>query len=49
MRPGGFADVTCEDGDGRVVFRQQISFTDFPLPSVTLYLEYGTLMLPQER
>jgi len=25
------------------------SFTDFPLPAATLYPEYGTLMLPQER
>jgi hypothetical protein len=45
----GWADVTCDDGDGRVVVRQRISFTDFPLPEVTLYLEYGTLMLPRER
>jgi hypothetical protein len=29
--------------------RLLLSFTDFPLREVTLYLEYGTLMPPQER
>ena len=49
VRPGCEADVTCDDGDGRVVARQHLSFTDFPLAEATLYLEYGTLMLPSER
>jgi hypothetical protein len=49
VRPGCEADLTCDDGDGRVIARQHLSFTDFPLPEATLYLEYGTLMLPSER
>jgi hypothetical protein len=49
VRPGCEADLTCDDGDGRVIVRLHLSFTDFPLPEATLYLEYGTLMLPRER
>jgi hypothetical protein len=49
VSPDGSAEAVCDDGDGRVVARQSITFTDFPLPAVTLYLEYGTLMLPSER
>jgi hypothetical protein len=49
VRPGCEADLTCDDGDGRVIVRLHLSFTDFPLPETTLYLEYGTLMLPSER
>jgi hypothetical protein len=43
------AEAVCDDGDGRVVVRQRIGFTDFPLSKAVLYLEYGALMLPSER
>jgi hypothetical protein len=43
------AVLTCDDGNGRIVARQDIEYTDFPLPEITLWLEYGTLMLPSER
>ncbi|MGG5810879.1 DUF6876 family protein [Falsiroseomonas sp. CW058] len=45
----GAAILTCDDGDGRVVARQEIEFTDFPLMEVKLWLENGVLMLPSER
>lgn len=41
--------LTCEDGNDREVLREDIQFTDFPLPELTLWLENYTLMLPGER
>ena len=29
--------VTCEDGNGKEVYRQELDYTDFPLPEVKLY------------
>lgn len=29
--------VTCDDGNGHIVYRQCIPFTDFPLETITLY------------
>jgi len=52
------AILICEDGNGHEVTRQNIPYTDFPLPEFTLYLERGSLdgetecqiiMLPSER
>lgn len=45
--------LTCEDGNGKVVFKRDILFTDFPEPEITLWLIYdgnpdATLLLPQE-
>ncbi len=46
------ATVSIEDGNDNVFARQEISYTDFPLTSLTLYAcWYGTswiLMLPSE-
>jgi hypothetical protein len=43
------AVLTCEDGNGRELARQEIEFTDFPLPEgMTLYLDGGVLLLPSE-
>jgi len=39
----------CEDGNDNEVTRQEIEFTDFPLPEIRLWLENKTLMLPSER
>jgi hypothetical protein len=52
------ATLTAEDGNGMRIARQHIWYTDFPLASVKLYLERGSvdgitpawvLMLPGER
>lgn len=48
-RIDGGAVLTCDDGNGRIVARQEIEFTDFPLPEFTLWCEFGTVMLPSER
>lgn len=41
--------VICLRDAGDEAFRQHLPLTDFPLPSVKLYLENGVLMLPSER
>jgi hypothetical protein len=44
------AVATCQaDTNATVLVRQEIEYTDFPLPSVKLYLEDRVLMLPGER
>jgi hypothetical protein len=44
------AVIICEDGKGVELARQELSYTDFPLPDgITLFLEDGILMLSSER
>lgn len=48
------AVVTCQEDDGaEAIVRQEIEYTDFPLPELTLYCEQSDghrfLMLPGER
>jgi hypothetical protein len=49
------ADKTCvlsfDEGydDGKILGKQNISYTDFPLPEMTIYAENNTMMLPSER
>ena len=46
---GDEAFLRCEDGNGRELARQEIEYTDFPLPEgVKLFLSDGVLMLPSE-
>ena len=46
---GGDALLICEDGNYKELARQEISYTDFPLPEgIKLYLDGGVLMLPSE-
>lgn len=40
--------LTCDDGDGRIVFTKQIEFTDFPLSEIKLYCTDGVILLPSE-
>jgi hypothetical protein len=50
------AVVVLEDGNDRLLYRQPIPFTDFPLPEIMLFLEDGevggkpakVLLLPSE-
>lgn len=43
------AVLICEDGNGHVLMKEDIAYTDFPLPEgVTLYLDNGVLLLPGE-
>jgi hypothetical protein len=42
------AVLVCEDGNGNQVTRQDINYTDFPLPKITMYLTDRVLLLPSE-
>ena len=49
---GATAKVSIEDGNDNVLASQEIEYTDFPFPSITLYgcwdAEHWVLMLPSE-
>ena len=48
-KPPVMAVLTGKDDEpGRVLARQEIEFTDFPLDSIKLYVEGGVLLLPSE-
>ena len=36
--------LTCDDGNNRIVYKQSIPFTDFPLPEVKLYFCNNVIM-----
>jgi len=40
--------LTCDDGNGRVVFSKEIGFTDFPANGITLWFTNNTILLPRE-
>lgn len=40
--------LTCDDGNGNVVFTKEIHFTDFPLPEIKLYFTDRVILLPSE-
>jgi len=40
--------LTCDDGNGNIVFSKDIEFTDFPLDEVTLWFANGVIYLPSE-
>ena len=43
------AILTCDNGNGRILVTEEISYTDFPLPEgIRLYLDNGVLLLPSE-
>jgi hypothetical protein len=42
------ATLTCDDGNGRIVFEKPIPFTDFPLPEFSLWFTNNTIYLPSE-
>ena len=46
---GSGATLTCERDSGDVAIKQEIPYTDFPLDEVKVWLENGTLYLPNER
>jgi hypothetical protein len=49
VRPDRTAALTCDDGNGRIVFRKEIEYTDFPLDEITLWFENNVIYLPSER
>jgi hypothetical protein len=40
--------LTCDDGNGRVVYAKRIDYTDFPLAEIKLYFTDNVIMLPSE-
>jgi hypothetical protein len=48
VRPDRTAALTCEDGNYNVVYTQELEFTDFPEPGITLWLSNGVIYLPSE-
>ncbi|TXM69661.1 DUF6876 family protein [Methylobacterium sp. WL120] len=44
----GKGKVVCEDGNDNAVFSQDIDFTDFPEPGITMWLTDGVILLPSE-
>jgi hypothetical protein len=48
VRPDHKATLSCEGGNGNVVFSKEIEFTDFPLDEVILYFTNDVIYLPSE-
>ncbi len=48
VKPDCSAVITCDDGNGRIVYKQSLSFSDFPLPEIKLYFRDNVIMLPSE-
>ena len=48
VNPDDSAVVTCDDGDGKIVYTQKIPFTDFPLHEVKIYFANHVIHLPSE-
>jgi hypothetical protein len=42
------ASLKCDDGNGNVVFSENIEFTDFPLDGVMLWFANDVIYLPCE-
>lgn len=42
------ATLTCEDDNDNIIHLEEISFTDFPLDQVELWVEGGVILLPNE-
>lgn len=48
VRPDRTAVLACENGNGDVILRKDIPFTDFPLDEINLYCANNTILLPSE-
>lgn len=40
--------LTCDDGDGKIVYSKEIPFTDFPLSEIKFYFTDNVILLPSE-
>jgi hypothetical protein len=40
--------LTCDDGNGRVIYEKPIPFTDFPLSEIKFYFTHNVILLPSE-
>ena len=48
VRPDHTATLTCDDGNGNIVYTKAIEYTDFPLDEITFYFTNNTILLPSE-
>lgn len=48
VKPNGTAMLTCEDGNGKRLLRERITYTDFPLEEIDLYVTGNVILLPSE-
>jgi hypothetical protein len=48
VQPDKTATLTCDDGNGLLVFSKEIPYTDFPLETITLYFANDVIHLPSE-
>ncbi|TDE08717.1 hypothetical protein E0F88_32225 [Dyadobacter psychrotolerans] len=42
------AVLTCDDGNDRIIYTKQISYTDFPLEEIKIYVTDNVILLPSE-
>ena len=42
------ATLTCDDGNGHIVYTKKIEYTDFPIEGITLWFTNNTILLPSE-
>jgi hypothetical protein len=42
------AMLTCDDGNGNIVYSERIDWTDFPLDQIELWVEGNVILLPSE-
>lgn len=40
--------LTCDDGNGQVVFSKSVPYSDFPLDEISLYFTNHVILLPSE-
>ena len=48
VRPDHTATLTCDDGNGNIVYTKEIEYTDFPLDEITFYFTNNVIYLPSE-
>ena len=48
VQPDSSGTLTCEDGNGNVIFRKPLEYTDFPLDEITLFFTNNVILLPSE-
>ena len=48
VKPDQTATLTCEGGNGNVIFSKPLEYTDFPLDEIRLYFANNVIHLPSE-
>ena len=48
VRSDRTAELTCEDGNGSIVFSKEIEYTDFPRDEISLWFAHNVIYLPSE-